>query len=241
VINFWWFIIYTLALLIYGFSLPSIYFDPYQKKLIFIMGIVGAWRYSWFFLNILRATYYKKIKFKELRKIEEYSGNEVDPEHIFLLLTTFRIGTDVTIKVYKAAIKEAINCGYNVTIITSIVEMSEERLIRKIFSTYKPPKRVKLIISRIKGTGKRDGLSVGYRVVRNSNSIDLEKSIVAVIDGDSILGENLIQKCSRLFGINKNLGGLTTDEDAILAGDDFTHKIYRQWYKKGNLLSSSKG
>jgi len=157
VINFWWFIIYTLALLIYGFSLPSIYFDPYQKKLIFIMGIVGAWRYSWFFLNILRATYYKKIKFKELRKIEEYSGNEVDPEHIFLLLTTFRIGTDVTIKVYKAAIKEAINCGYNVTIITSIVEMSEERLIRKIFSTYKPPKRVKLIISRIKGTGKRDG------------------------------------------------------------------------------------
>lgn len=230
-INFWWFIIYTLALLIYGFSLPSIYFDPYQKKLIFIMGIVGAWRYSWFFLNILRATYYKKIKFKELRKIEEYSGNEVDPEHIFLLLTTFRIGTDVTIKVYKAAIKEAINCGYNVTIITSIVEMSEERLIRKIFSTYKPPKRVKLIISRIKGTGKRDGLSVGYRVVRNSNSIDLEKSIVAVIDGDSILGENLIQKCSRLFGINKNLGGLTTDEDAILAGDDFTHKIYRQWYK----------
>jgi len=229
--EFWGFLIYTLIMVAIGFSLPPIYFDPYEQKLIFILGFVGIWRYSWFIINIIRAILYKKIVFKAIRQIEEEHKEELDPDHVFLLLTTFRIGTDVTIKVYKAAIEEAIKCGYNVTIIASIVEMSEERLIRKIFLEYAPPKRVKLVISRIKGTGKRDGLSVGFRVVANTPNVDLNRSVVAVIDGDSILGENVIRKCARLFAINENLGALTTDEDAILAGDDFPHKVYRQWYK----------
>ena len=229
--DFWFFLIYTLFLMVFGFSLPHIYFDPYSKKLIFVIGLVGFWRYSWFFINIIRATIYKRVVFKKTREIEKTHGVEIDPEHVFLLLTTFRVGTDVTIRVYNAAIEEAIKCGYDVTIIASIVEISEERLIRKIFLEHKPPKRIKLVISRIKGTGKRDGLSLGFRVVANTPDVNLERSVVAVIDGDSILGEGLIKKCTRLFGLNDNLGALTTDEDAILAGDDLPHNIYRQWYK----------
>jgi len=229
--EFWGFLIYTILVVAIGLALPPIYFNPYEQKFVFVLGIIGIWRYSWFTINVIRATIYKKIVFKEIRKIEEEHKEELDPDHVFLLLTTFRIGTDVTIRVYKAAIEEAIKCGYNVTIIASIVEMSEERLIRKIFLEYAPPKRIKLVISRIKGTGKRDGLSVGFRVVANTPNVDLNRSVVAVIDGDSILGENVIRKCARLFAINENLGALTTDEDAILAGDDFPHKVYRQWYK----------
>ena len=229
--EFWYFLIYTLVVVAIGFSLPPIYFSPYEEKLIFVLGIVGIWRYSWFFINMVRAGLYKHIVFKSIRQIEEQHGEEIDPDHVFLLLTTFRIGTDVTVRVYRAAIEEAIRCGYNVTIIASIVEMSEERLIRKIFLEYAPPQRVKLVIARIKGTGKRDGLSVGFRVVANTPDVDLFRSVVAVIDGDSILGEGLIRKCARLFGFHDNLGALTTDEDAILAGNDLPHNIYRQWYK----------
>ena len=229
--NFWYFVIYSLLLLIGVFALPDIYFDPYQKSLIFLVGTVGIWRYGWFILNIIRAYLYKNYKFKKIRELEQKNDDKLDPEHVFLLLTTFRIGTSVTVKVYRAAIEEAISSGYNVTIIASIVEISEEYLIRKIFLSYKPPKNVKLVISRIKGTGKRDGLSVGFRVVSNSIGINLSKSVVAVIDGDSILEKGLIKKCSRLFALDDLLGALTTDEDAILAGNDNTHNIYRQWYK----------
>jgi glycosyltransferase Alg8 len=229
--NFWYFVIYSLLLLIGVFALPEIYFDPYQKSLIFLVGLVGAWRYGWFTINIFRAYLYKNYKFKKIRELERKNAHSLDPEHVFLLLTTFRIGTSVTVKVYKAAIEEAIISGYDVTIIASIVERSEEHLIRKIFLSYNPPKNVKLVISRIKGTGKRDGLSVGFRVVSNSRGIDLSKSVVAVIDGDSILERGLIKKCSRLFALDDMLGALTTDEDAILAGDDYAHNIYRQWYK----------
>jgi glycosyltransferase Alg8 len=230
--TFYFFIIYILALLIYTFLLPAYLFDPYQKKLIFIIALVGIWRYTWFFLNVSRAYIYKNHKFKLIRQQEEDSGKEIDPEHLFLLITTFRIGTDVTVKVYREAIKDAIRSGYDVTIIASIVEMSEERLVRKIFLNLNPPKNIKLVITRIKGTGKRDALAAGYRVVADT-PIDLSKSVIAVIDGDSIITEGLLRKCSRLFGLDPELGGLTTDEDSQLPKkpESIHEHVYSQWYK----------
>lgn len=226
------FIIYILSLVSYAFVLPEELFDPYQRKLIFLVAIIGLWRYSWFILNITRAYTYKNSKFKAIRKREEEGGEELDPEYVFLLITTFRIATSVTVRVYRAAIEDAIRSGYNVTIIASIVEMSEERLVRKIFLGLNPPQNVKLVITRIKGTGKRDALAAGYRVVANT-PINLFKSVVAVIDGDSIISPNLIKKCSRLFALDSELGGLTTDEDAELPKEPETlhEHTYSQWYK----------
>ncbi len=225
-----YFIVYILILVIFGFLIPYKEFDPYQKQLIFFLGLVGVWRYTWFFNNIYRSLVYRKIRFKQIRKLEESKGSEIDPEHLFILITTFRIGTSVSVEVYRAAIKEAINCGYNVTLIASIVEMSEERLIRKIFLEMNPPKRIKMVITRIKGSGKRDGLAVGFRVVANS-PVNLFRSVVAVVDGDSILGEGVLRKSARLFGLNDKLGALTTDEDARLEGKDRATNIYRRWYR----------
>lgn len=230
---FYFFVLYIVVLVVYGFALPREFFDPYQKKLIFILGIVGVWRYSWFFLNNIRAYRYKKYKFKKIREQEEHRGSEIDPEHLFVLITSFRISESVTIKVYREAIKDAIASGYNVTIIASIVEMADERLIRKIFITLNPPERVKLVITRIKGTGKRDGLAAGYKAVANAKNINFEKSVVAVIDGDSIMTPGVFRKCSRLFGLNPKLGGLTTDEDSILIKPPETiHEyMYLYWYR----------
>jgi glycosyltransferase Alg8 len=229
-LRFSYFLILVLLVLIGAFMLPYELFDPYQDKLIFVLGVVGIWRYGWFFTNIIRSLIYRKIKFPALRKVEEKAGDEIDPEHVFLLVTTFRISTYVSVEVYRSVIQEAINCGYNVTIIASIVEVSEEKLVRDIFLLLNPPERVKLVISRIKGSGKRDGLAVGFRVVANA-PVNLYNSVMAVIDGDSVLSPGSVRKCARLFALDENLGALTTDEDAVLAGNDRATNIYRRWYR----------
>jgi len=228
--NFLYFLIYVLIVAIGPFILPEKGFDPYQQHLIIFLGAVATWRYTWFMTNIIRAKIYQKFKFAKIRALEQAGGEELDPDHVFLLITTFRIGTEVSVEVYRAAIKEAIDCGYDVTLIASVVEMSEERLVRKIFAQLNPPERVKLVITRIKGTGKRDGLAAGFRVVANS-TVDLERSVVALIDGDSIIHEGLIRKCSRIFALSPTLGALTTDEDARLEGKDFITNVYRRWYR----------
>jgi glycosyltransferase Alg8 len=231
-VNFYFFLIYILVLLLYAFILPDFFFNPYQKKLVFLMGAVGLWRYSWFLLNNVRAYIYRKYKFKDIRFKEESGGEELNPKHLFLLLTTFKIHTSITVTVYREAIKDAIRSGYNTTIIASVVEMSEERVIRKIFLDLKPPSNIELVITRIKGTGKRDALAAGYRVVANSR-VDLFNSVVAVIDGDSIVTPGTFKKCSRLFALDPELGGLTTDEDSTLLYPPKTvaEKIYFWWYK----------
>ena len=228
------FVIYILVLIAGFFLIPVNRLNPYSMDLLFVIGIIGIWRYGWFLINGIRAFIYKKFKFKAIREYEQKAGKELDPDHVFLLITTFRISTEVTIKVYKAAIEEAINCGYNVSLIASIVEMSEERLIRKIFLDLNPPERVKLIITRIKGTGKRDALAAGFKVIANAN-VDFNRSVVAVIDGDSILTKDSIKKTARLFMLNENLGALTTDEDEddhlLVYGKGLAEKIYYYWYK----------
>lgn len=231
--NFIFFLFYIIVVVLYALALPGELFDPYQKQLIFILGVVGAYRYSWFFLNNIRAYRYITSKFRKMRKKEEEAGEEIDPDHLFVLITTYKIATSITVKVYREAIKDAIASGYNTTIIASLVEISEERLVRRIFLELEPPERIKLVIVRIKGTGKRDALAAGYRVVANTPQVNLNRSVVAVIDGDSIVTPGTFRKCARLFGLEPNLGGLTTDEDSILLTPPKTvsEYLYLNWYR----------
>lgn len=223
------FILYILILIATGLCLPEVYFDSMAPQFLFVMGVLSVWRYSWALTHFSRALIYRRIVFPKRRKQANALGDRGKPEHVFLVLTTFRIGTSVTVEVYRAAIKDAISTGVPTTIIASIVELSEERLVRKIFQSQRPGKHIRLKIVRISGSGKRDALAAAFRAVSNT-SVNLEKSIVSVIDGDSILEPGLTDACYRMFALQPKLGALTTDEVCKLDGDDFATSIYRRWY-----------
>ncbi len=223
------FILYILILVATAFYLPEVYLDPEATQFILAIGFLSIWRYSWSLTHFFRALIYRKIAFPKLRKRANDLGDTANPEHIFLVLTTFRIGTSVTVEVYLAAIKDAISTGVPTTIITSIVELSEERLIKNIFDLQNPPDYVRLKIVRIKGSGKRDALSVAFRAVSNTH-VNKENSVVSVIDGDSILPIGSTISCAQLFSLSPKLGALTTEESCKLDGDDFATEVYRRWY-----------
>ncbi len=84
------------------------------------------------------------------------------PSHVYLLVTSFRIEVDTTIEVFKASISEAMNCGVDATLVASIVEKSDEAVVRELWEKANPPKNIRLMIVRIPGTGKRDGLAQGF-------------------------------------------------------------------------------
>ncbi len=223
------YLIYFLILVAVGLTLPEVYFDSSSKQFLFALGVLAIWRYGWALTHFTRSLIYRKIVFPSWRKKATEMGDAAKPDHVFLLLTTFRIGTDVTIRTYRAAIADAIACGAPTTLVTSIVEMSEERLVKALFYAQNPPTHVKLKIVRISGTGKRDALAAGFRAIANT-TVDLEHSIISVIDGDSILPLGSTEACYRMFALNPKLGALTTDEDCELYGDDFVTNLYRKWY-----------
>lgn len=218
------FTIYTVLLLVLVSTLPQEALDPVSNQFILVVGGLALWRYSWGFLHFLRSLWYRHITFPGLRARATFGGDDLMPPHVYLLVTSFRIEALTSVKVFGAAIREAIDCGLPATIVASIVEKGDEFMVKQIFAGMNPPEHVTLQIVRIPGTGKRDGLAQGFRAI--SRDLPAPGSIVAVIDGDSILEEGLIRKCVPFFKMMPKLGALTTDEECEVKGS----RIIREWH-----------
>ena len=111
------------------------------------------------------------------------------------------------------------------TVVCSLVEMSDELLVKSLWAKYNPPAHVNTDFVRIAGTGKRDGLAYGFRAI--SRMMPDEHAVVAVIDGDTVLGEGVVRKTVPWFKLFPNVGGLTTNEFCEVRGG----YIMSEWHK----------
>ena len=145
--------------------LPTSTFDSESKDFIFLIGAVGIWRYSMGATHFVRGMIFLYIVYPHLRRKVRKLGKAADPSHVFLMVTSFRIDALTTAQVYSSVIREAIDCELPTTIDCSIVEMSDELLVKALWARMNPPERVKLDFVRIPGTGKRDGLAFGFRAI----------------------------------------------------------------------------
>ena len=101
--------------------------------------------------------------------------------------------------------------------VCSLVEMSDELLVKSLWAKYNPPAHVKLDIVRIAGTGKRDGLAYGFRAI--SRMLPDENAVVAVIDGDTVLGDGVVRKTVPWLKLFPNV--------PTFAEQGFTNPLYR--------------
>jgi mannuronan synthase len=221
-------LLYVLLLVTTALALPPVVWDPNAKAFIFIIGGIAIWRYSWGLINWIRFHIYHHITFPKWRKSAEALGVAGLPTHMYLLVTSFRIGTETTRRVYDSVVQEAIHYANKnnlpVTIVASIVERADQFLIKQIYLQAFPPEAVKLVFVRIDGTGKRDALACGFRAISMENPP--EGALAAVIDGDSMLPEDSVEKCASLFAVLPKLGALTTDEVCEVDGS----WKFREWY-----------
>lgn len=218
------FLIYTALLLLALSLLPHNAFDTHSRQFIFIIGGLALWRYSWALTHYLRHLIYRFYAFPRLRREALESDAVLLPPHLYLLITSYRIEEKTSRAVYKAAMREAMACKIPSTVIASIVDDSDEELVRDLYKNFSHCETLVLRIVKIPGTGKRDALAQGFRAI--SRCMPEEGSLVAVIDGDSILGEGLIRKCVPFFKTLPNLGALTTDEICEVEGS----KMIREWH-----------
>lgn len=217
-------VIFIACLGLLGLALPPSAWNPESAQFLLIVGTIGMWRYCWAALHLVRSLIYRKIVFPRWRARADALGDAAMPSHVYLLVTSFRIDSETTRKVYDAAIREAINCGVPATVVASIVEMGDQRLIKQLFELHQPPAHVRLKFVRIAGTGKRDALAFGFRAIASDNPPD--DAVAAVVDGDSILEEGLIRRCACFFQMYPKVGALTTDEDCVVKGN----WIFKHWY-----------
>ena len=64
------------------------------------------WRYGNAAMHYLRGMYFLHWRFPQMRKAVERMGAAALPEHMFMVVTSFRIPTHTTFKVYQSVFQE---------------------------------------------------------------------------------------------------------------------------------------
>lgn len=220
-----WHLAYLSLILVLG-SLSTSNLLVSSGEAVLVIGVLGAWRYSWAGLNFCRAVYFRLIAHPRRKARSHARFAELGyPSHAFFLVTSYKINTEVTIPVYRSILNAAAAARDGATIVASVVDGADERLIRRILETHGGNlNRVNLIIDRIPGTGKRDALARSLRIIGRQRPT--RHDIVVFVDGDSCVPEDLIAECAPVF-TDPKVGALTTDE----AVDIPKPSLFRDWFQ----------
>lgn len=192
---------------------------------IFILGFLGTWRYGWAAINFARAAIYLWIVYPR-RKARAWALFEErgTPSHAYFLVTTYMVAPQDTLDCYRALFRAAAQARDGATIVASVVDGADERLIRTLFEGFPADlSRVELVIDRIKSSGKRDALARSLRII--AQKAPTRHDIIVFVDGDTCVPEDIVAQSAPMF-TNPKLGALTTDEGVILDKQN----LFRDWF-----------
>lgn len=231
--------LYALSLVAVPLLIPSSWWHGATPAFVVTIGVIGTWRYGWGLLHFCRGLYYRNVAFPRMRRDVAALGAAALPSHVYLLITSFRVGVGTTERVYRGAIEEAVASRLPCTIVASIVDDSDRRLITHIFDAYSRGSDVRLIIVQIAGTGKRDALAHAFRAIAGDNPA--ADAAVCVIDGDTIIDPGILRSSLPFLKSGPNVGAFTTDEVCEVEGN----RTFRDWYNlrfaQRQVLMSSMG
>ncbi len=190
------------------------------------IGLLGTWRYTWGAINFSRAFWFRTVAHPRRKAAArarfERSGHL---SHAYMLMTSYMIAPETTIVVYRALFQAAAQARDGATVVASVVDGADERLIRQLFEA-SPAARapVKLIIDRIPATGKRDALARSLRII--ARHYPTQHDVLLIADGDTTVPHDIIEEIVPVFSDPK-IGALTTDEAVAIPDQG----LFRDWFE----------
>jgi mannuronan synthase len=186
------------------------------------LGIVGLWRWSQFFIRLLRAWYYQMWRFPRWRKVADQISAEALPS-VCLIVPTYKEQPWITVRVFRAIVREAYTLPKPLLVFVSSSSEAENAAIQAIVKAHDPQKRVKLIL-RTQQHGKRKAMA---DCLRELATMDLpEDLVIALMDGDSELAPRVLRQSLPFFLLFPKMGGLTTAELPMVKGS----YVFSEWF-----------
>lgn len=218
---------HILYLLVLGILLASLPTGGLRgaEGAILLLGVIGLWRYSWAAINFSRATWYQLVAYPRLRHRAEaaYQGRAARA-HAYFLATSYMIEPEVTTRVYQSIFAAAAQSAGGATVVASVVDGADLRLVRSIFALMRTDMSgVRLIVDQVPGTGKRDALAKSLRVI--TGQAPSWRDIVIFVDGDSCVPIDVVARSAPFF-CDPAVGALTTDESVEIEDTP----LFRDWF-----------
>lgn len=217
-------LLFVLAWVVLVLSLPKDGLAGAEGAVL-VLGIVGFWRYSWAAINLGRAGVYQLWAYPRLRRSADAAySDRAAAAHAYFLVTSYKIEPDVTQRVYQSVFAAASASAGGATIVASVVDGADLRLIRLVHATMRTDMRkVRLVIDQVPGTGKRDALAKSLRII--TGQAPSWRDIVILVDGDSCVPVDIVARAAPFF-CDRTVGALTTDESVEIEDTP----VFRDWF-----------
>ncbi|MEO1285173.1 MAG: glycosyltransferase [Pseudomonadota bacterium] len=218
---------YLAVIVLLATSVPAAALGTFDaQSTVVIIGFLGAWRYSWAMINFTRAVIFRRFVFpRKKARAQRRFAERPGESHAYFLVTSYMVEPEVTIPVYRSLFTAASEARDGATIVASVVDGADERLIREIFQAMPLDlSRVHLVLDRIAANGKRDALGKTLRII--GGFCPTHRDIVVFVDGDTCVPHDIVAQAAPVF-TDPKVGALTTDEAVVIEKDN----LFRDWFK----------
>ncbi len=196
------------------------------------IAFVGIWRYSWFMLNLINAFIYMKWKFPKLLKKTLALKNPY-PKRVYFMIPSYKEKFSVSEQVFTALVNEVYRIPSEVYVFVSVGSEEEAEFIQSVINRYDMLEQVKVFFLK-QEMGKRVAMGHTLRAIARHFydplywHEDYKEDIVVFMDGDTVMGKEILKRTLPFFKIDPKLAALTTDEGINYIGRT---KLMYLWYK----------
>jgi len=189
-----------------------------------VLGLIGMWRYLWLITHCIRATIYEYLAYPRMQfRASQIPEDEKYPDRMFFLIPTFKEKEKVTRKMLQSVLSELAAIPSQATIIVNAGAPDEDDIFREVFADFPNTDNIEMIFVRQQG-GKRQGMADSLYALADLNIGDSD--VLALMDGDTVLGRGILDKCLPLFALYPKVDAITTDNISVTEGN----WLYRKWY-----------
>ena len=189
-----------------------------------VLGFIGLWRYLWLITHCVRAVIYEYLVYPKMRfRASQLPDEEKYPQRMFFLIPTYKEKPRVTRKMLHSVLSEACSIPSQVYIVVNSGAEEEDDIFRQVHADFPKTDNVEMIYIRQKG-GKRQGMADCLYELAGMEIA--ETDVVVLMDGDTVLGRGILDKCLPLFALYPKVDAITTDNISVTEGNWF----YRKWY-----------
>jgi mannuronan synthase len=199
---------------------------PLHPQVLFAFGVLAFWRYGWQLLHILRAFWYSFWHYPRLRAAAAHMATRRPcPRRIFVVLPCYMEESWVSTESMQALMSNLAALPCRTTVVASVGNDQDECAIGAAWQAHPARDRVELVFQR-QSRGKRVALGHALRAVARRYD-DEPDSITVLMDGDTWLEPQTLQRVLPFFLAYSDLGAVTTNEEAFVPGQG---AWYRDWF-----------
>ena len=235
------FLLLVMGLLWLLANVPNRFFNPSVLHISVVLGVLGLWRFGWWFTHALRAQVYARAKWPGMRKRADALWNMGwRPKRLHIQMTTYFEEPSITKRVIGSILGQVRCERIPTSIYIGTGSAYDEQIIREFVETYAqdiPDDLAELVFIRQNQPGKRMAIGLILRAITRSGAHP--DDLVIFMDGDALYGGDVLRKTLSMFGSDPKLQALTTDEEVICYGPTWIAKWLDMRFAQRRLAMQS--